>query len=562
MATVEDRWVEYKHMPKKDLLRICVGLNIDIIWKAWKDDIIRTIIEVQDKLANNDRTMNPYSATTVTQFISGYECLEPLPTANPRSQRAERYGLFLKNDLIKRCRDIKVVMGWRSGRNDIIEAILNAEDQAGPSMMRVRRITSTAEPTNLDEDQPMARQHMYYKEKSRNFLKRRCRVFSISRSKRRPTSQLARNIMEVEGKASGMQKIKHIYIPPGPYAPLMPSTSLIPTTQRTIPTTQAPTRNIVLGPDPHQHPNHADITVIYPEPTHNLIAGTGLPIVATTQLNPIYERYRNHTQMPMELSYEPLYRTARMNEAAEIYNEMTLTQLQDIVRARGYTRGIEQASDTKLECIDILLEDDRKQGFLPTAPDPVYSLEPGQLAYSNPDPSIFIRIPTLMQVEVFSILLTSQPDPEEFQLSREEFYEEFTLAEIEKEVLARRVMYAPTVRRQLVRSDMRIFERVRRKRAGLPPRGNEIQQTQGGTVTTTTTATATATTVTTPPVAKAATATETTATSPPVAATTTGTETTVTSPPVAKTTTATETIVPNPPRAKSVTFAPVFDGSR
>ncbi|ELR02968.1 hypothetical protein VC83_03492 [Pseudogymnoascus destructans] len=526
MATVEDRWVEYKHLEKKDLLRICEGLNIDIIWKAWKDDIIRTIIDVQDKLTNYDRTMNAAGAITVTQFVSGYESLELLPTTNPRSQRAERYGLFMKNDLIKRCRDLKVVMGWRSSRDDIIEAILNAEDQAGGSIYIVGPMRSTAQPTNSPEDQPMDRQYKYYKEKSRNFLKRRCKVFRISRSKRRSTPQLARNIMEVEGKASGMQKNKHIYIPQGPYAPVMPSTSLIPT-QPTIPTAWASMGNISSWPNPHQHANHADITVIYPKPTHSLIAGSGLPIAATTQLNPIYAKYRDQTQMPMELSYEPLYRTPRMDEAAAIYNDMSLTQLQDIVRARGYTRGIEQDCDTKLECIDILLDDDRKQGFLPTAPAPVYSLEPGKLEEANPDPSIFIRRPTVMQVEVLRILLTSRLEPEEFQWSREEFYEDFTLAELEKEVFARRVMYVPTVRRQLVRSDMRMFERVRRKRAGLPPRGNEVQQAQDGTVTATTTATAT----------------------------------TLTSPPVAKTTTATETTVPSPPTAKSVTWAPGVDGS-
>ncbi|OBT86759.1 hypothetical protein VE02_04237 [Pseudogymnoascus sp. 03VT05] len=535
MATAEDRWVEYKHMEKKDLLRLCEGLNIDIIWKAWKDDIIRTIIDVQDKLTNYDRTMNASGFITVTQFVSGYECLEPLPTVKPRSERAEQYGLFLKNDLITRCRDLKVSMGWRSSREDIIGAILNAEDQAVPTMYRVGQIRSTLL-LKYPKDQPMAIQNKYYVEKSRNFLKRRCKVFGIRRSKRRPTSQLARLIMDVEGKASGMQNVRHVYIPQGPYAPLMPSTSLIPTPE-TIPTTRALMQNTSLWQEPHQHPNHAGITVIYPDPMPNLTAGTGLPITTTTPLDPIYERYRNRTQMPMELSFEPLHRTARMNEAAANYDEMSLTQLQDIVRARSYTRGIEEDCHTKLECIDVLLEDDRKQGFLPVAPAPVYSVQPGLLAEVNPDPSIFIRTPTVMQLEVFRILLTSQPDPEAFQLSREEFYEEFTVAEAEKEVLARRVMYAPTVRRQLVRSDMRILERVRRKRAGLPPRGSEVRQAPGGTVIATTTATAT------------------TVTDPPVAATATGTETTEADPPVAATTAS------NPPRAKSVTWAPVIDGS-
>ncbi|KFZ05392.1 hypothetical protein V501_08402 [Pseudogymnoascus sp. VKM F-4519 (FW-2642)] len=544
MSTVEDRWVEYKHQEKKALLGMCEGLNIDIIWKAWKDDIIRTIIDVQDKLANYDRTMNRAGFITVTQFVTGYESLEPLPTSNTRSVRTERYGLFMKNDLIKRCRDLNVVMGWRSSRDDIIQAILNAEDQAGNSVYIVGQIRSTSEPTNLPGDQPMDRQYKYYKEKSRRYLKRRCKVFGIPRSKRRPTSQLTRNVMEVEGKASGMQKIKHVYIPQGPYAPLMPSTKLIPT-PATIQTNRASTRNTNSWPSPHQHPNHADITVLYPIPTHNLIADNGLPITTTTPLNPVYERYRDQTQMPMELSYEPLYRTARMEEAAEIYNEMSPTQLQDIVRARGYTRGIEQNSGTKLDCIDVLLDDDRKQGFLPTAPAPVYSVQPGLLAALNPAPGIFIRIPTVMQVDALSILLTSQLEPEEFQLEREEFYEEFTLAEVEKEVLARRVMYVPNVRRQLVRSDMRMFERVRRRKAGLPPREGEGQGAQGGAV------------------AAAATGTATTLPDPPGATTTTATETNVTTTTTTTTATAaaTATAVPNAPIAKSVTWASGVDGS-
>ena len=95
MATLAERWVEYKHMEKKNLLGLCEGLNIDIIWKAWKDDIIRTTIDVQDKLAKYDTAVNKAGVVAVTQFVTGYESLQPLPTAKPRTERAERYGLFI-----------------------------------------------------------------------------------------------------------------------------------------------------------------------------------------------------------------------------------------------------------------------------------------------------------------------------------------------------------------------------------------------------------------------------------------------------------------------------------
>lgn len=473
-------------MEKKDLLGMCENLNIDIIWKTWKDDIIRTTIDVQDKLAKYDPTVNKTGVVTVTQFVSGYESLEPLPTADPRSERTKRYGLFLKNDLIKRCKNLQVNMGWKSSRDDLIEAILAAEDKAGPSPYKVNRISSTAPPTDRSDDQPMARQKKYYGEKSRNYLKRRCKVFRVSKTKRKPTSQLTRSIMDVECRtsASGMLKAKHIYIPNGPDAPPMPPFGQKPTIKATQPIAQPPsqqtTQQTTPWPEPHQHPHHEDITVIYRNPAPNLVGGTGLPLV-TKGLNPVYERYSDQTQMPTEFWYEPLGRTPRMNAAAEEYHNMSLSQLQAIVRARGYTRGIDQDCDTKLDCIDTLLDDDRKHGLLPAARACDYPLEPGKLVDTNPDPEMFLRMPTEMQVEVLWILENSWEEAESFQLSREEFYEDFSQAEMEKEVLMRRVMYAPTVRRQLVRNDMRMFERIRRRRAGLTPRTKvyNTQATQG-----------------------------------------------------------------------------------
>ncbi|KFY18975.1 hypothetical protein V493_08221 [Pseudogymnoascus sp. VKM F-4281 (FW-2241)] len=477
MATHEERWMEYKHMDKKELLGICENLNIDIIWKAWKDDIIRTVIDVQDKLARYDSTMFRHETVTVTQFISGYESLKPLPTYNTRSNRAEQYGLILKNDLITRCKELKVNLGWKSSRDDLIEAILNAEDKAGANISKVS-ITSTAPPMNSAEKQPMARQNKYYDGKTRNYIKRRCRLFRISKSRRRPTSELTRKIIDVEGKTSGLLQIKHVYVPKGPGAPPMPYVDQITTTIGTLPTTQISRQEASFGPEPHQHINHAGVTVVYPSQAHNLTGGSGLPI-ATKQLNPVYERYRDQTQLPMELWYEPLSRTPRMIEAAAKYNEMTLSQLQDIIRARSYTRDIEQDCSTKLECIDTLIDDDRKNNLLPAAPARVYRLQPGEVMESNPDPGIFIRRPTVMQHEVLRILQTSLQEAESFQVSREAFYEQFSQEEMEMEVHARKIIYAPTVRRQLVRSDMRMFERVRRIRAGLPARGDEVPEGEG-----------------------------------------------------------------------------------
>lgn len=513
MATLEKQWVEYKQMEKNELLGLCEKLNIDVIWKAWKDDIIHTAIDVLVRLAKLDPTMNKAGAVTVTQFVSGYESLEPLPTARPRAERAERYGLIMKNDLITRCKALNLNMGWKSSRGDLIAAILTAEDQAGPTPGRIT-IKSTAPPTTIPKDQPMARQTKYYNEKSRNFVKRRCRTFRIARSKRRPTSQLTRNIIEMEGKNSGAFKIKHVYVPKGPDAPPLPDYSQILTTNGTNPTAGPPRQNANPWPAPHPHTNHADITVIYPEPAHGLVAGTGQPIV-TGQLHPMYERYQNATQMPMELWYEPLSRTPRMAEAAAKYNEMALSHLQAIVKARGYTRGIEQDCETKLDCIDILLEDDRKTGLLPAAPAPVYNLHPGKVLDTNPDPQMFIRNPTEMQVDVLMTLHTSWWEADEFQLSREEFYEKFSMGDMEKEVFARRVTYVPHVRRQLVRSDMRMFERVRRRRAGLIPRGDDGQTAHGSTVATTTSVAAPTTTVATTVDAKTA-VTEPTLSNPPI----------------------------------------------
>ncbi|OBT69260.1 hypothetical protein VE03_02028 [Pseudogymnoascus sp. 23342-1-I1] len=537
MAALAQRWVEYKQMEKKDLLGICEKLNIDIIWKAWKDDVIETIIDVQDRLANYDPSMNRAGAVTVVQFLTGYESVEPLPTADPRDKRAERYGIITKNDLVTRCRDLKVNMGWKSSRDDLIEAILNAEEQAGVSPSRIRPINSEA------PDQPILRQKKYYEDKSIRFIKRRCKVFRIPRSKRRPRSQLIRNILEMEGKTSGMFEIKNVYVPKGPLAPPLP-TYQIATTNGTNPAAGTPSQNTGPWPTSYQHPNHEGITVIYPEQTHSLVGGTGLPI-ATGHLNPIYERYQNQTQMPIELWYEPLSRTPRMDEAAAKYNEMPLSHLQAIVRARGYTRGITQDCETKLDCIDILLEDDRKTGLLPAAPAPVYPVQPGKVLESNLDPQMFIRNPTEMQVDVLRILQTSIWEAGAFQLSREAFYEKFSLGEMEREVLARRVMYVPHVRRQLVRSDMRMFERVRRRMAGLVPRGVDVQTTQGGAVAAT--ATATATVAVTRTVAAPMTVTATKAAVP----TTT----------VAVTTSAAATTVPNLPNAKSVAWAADVAGS-
>lgn len=146
MATLEELRAEYQKLGKKDLLEVCEYLNIDIIWKAWKDDIIRTIMDVQEKHANEDPEMNKPGFLTLTQFISGYESLEPLPTAEPRSARTDRYKLVMKNDLIARCKKLRLKMGWEFRRDDIIEAILNAEDQAGGKASKVRRIKSRARP--------------------------------------------------------------------------------------------------------------------------------------------------------------------------------------------------------------------------------------------------------------------------------------------------------------------------------------------------------------------------------------------------------------------------------
>lgn len=458
-------------MEKKDLLKICEGLNIDIIWKAWKDDIIRTTIDVQDKLAKYDPVLNRAGAVAVTQYVSGYESLEPLPTANPRSERATHYGLFLKNDLVTRCQELKVNMGFKSGREELIEAILNAEDKAGPSNALVGRIRTTLEPTKRPDDRPMARHERYYKEKSRKFIRRRCKTFGISRTKSKLTSQLIRDIIEVEGRTSGMQRARHVYVSQalGELAPPMPPFGQIPAINSTEPTFQTYTQVVGQRLDPHSHISHEDIRVVYPDPAPTMESGSGCPLI-TGQLDPVYERYRDQTQMPIEITYEPLYRTPRMMEAAARYNDMTLSQLRSIIHARSFTRSIEQDCYTKLDCIDILVEDDRKHGLLPAASTPVYSLEPGKLVDINPDPQIFIRKPTVMQVSALRDLQTSDLEAEEFQFLREAFYEPFSQQEMEKEVHARRVIYAPTVRRQLVRSDMRMFERVRRRAAGLDPR--------------------------------------------------------------------------------------------
>lgn len=514
-------------MEKKNLLGLCEGLNIDIIWKAWKDDIIRTTIDVQDKLAKYDTAVNKAGVVAVTQFVTGYESLQPLPTAKPRTERAERYGLFMKNDLITRCKQLEVNVGWKSSRDNLIQAILNAEDKAGANPALVGRIRSTVPPTTRSDDQPMARHKVYYKEKSRKYIKRRCKYFRINKSKRKPASQLARDIMDFEGKTSGMLKAKHIYIPKGPEAPRQPTLGPLPTTRETNPATMTPRRSINPHPQPRQHVNHEAVEVIYPSPAPTLVGGSGLPI-ATRQLDPVYERYQNQTQMPIEISYEPLYRTPRMQAAAAKYNSMSLAHLQGIVRARAHTRGIEKECETKLECIDILLDDDRKNNLLPVAPAPIYPLQPGQRVEVNPDSEMFVHMPTVMQVEVLRILEESPQEVESFKLSREAFYELFSQAEMEKEVLLRRLMYAPTVRRQLVRNDMRMFERVRRRRAGLPPRVNGVPRAQG-------VASAVATTVT-------ATAVPNTDTS-------------------AAATTVTATTIPNQLRAKSVTFEPGEDGS-
>ncbi|KFY35569.1 hypothetical protein V494_05796 [Pseudogymnoascus sp. VKM F-4513 (FW-928)] len=468
MATLEQRWIQYKHMEKKSLLQLCEGMNIDVIWKAWKDDIIRTAIDVQDKHAKLDPLVSRTDAVAVTQLITGYESLEPLRTARDSDIRAEHYELFTKNDLVTRCRDLKISMSWKSSRANLIRAIVSTEDRAGPSEARIWPIKSTLPPTTRKEDQPMARQREFYKRKSRNYIRRRCKEFGIKKSSSRSIAQLIRCIMEVESKTSGLSKGKHFHIPVGQGEPKLPVFG--PATNTAIPAAHALIRQTSHPLDPHSHANHEGITVMYPDQAPTLHGGSGFPVIAK-RLDPVYERYRDQTQKPMELSYEPLYRTPRMNEAAEIYNDMSLSQLQAILKARFHTRGIDYNCDTKLDCIDVLLEDDRKEGRLPAAPVVEHALEPGKVMETNPDPEIFTRKPTVMQVAVLRALQTSDQDVESFQLSREAFYEQFSQQEMEAEVHARRIIYTPTVRRQLVKSDMRMFERVRRWKAGLPPRG-------------------------------------------------------------------------------------------
>ncbi|KFY00730.1 hypothetical protein O988_03131 [Pseudogymnoascus sp. VKM F-3808] len=469
-ATLEQRWSAYKQMNKKDLLAICEDLNIDVIWKAWKDDIIRTTIEVQDKLTKGDPITSVPGFETVTQFVSGYESLEPLPKADPRQKRVDRYKLVLKNDLIARCKEFGVPLGWKSSRDELIEAILKAEDEAGDDPNEVIPIKSTARPTIHSEDQPMTKHQAYYGDKSRKYLKRRCKEYNITKSKRKTTSQLARSILENEGRATGLLRTNHVFVPRGTEAPLPPGSKLGPRSG-IVPIFTRPWQRHPIQPKPHAHPNHSDIRVIYPEPPRKLLGGTGLPIT-TKQFNLVYERYRQQTEGPREVWYEPLGRTPRMQVAAAKYHSMTLDHLQSIVKARALSRGIELDYHNKLSCVDVLLEDDRKNNLLPAAPPaPIYDLHPGELAESNPDEEIFIRIPTVMQVDVLKILEESPwVEAEGFMFSREEFYEQFTHAELEPEVHARRVMYEPTIRRLLVRSDMRTFERLRRRMAGLPAR--------------------------------------------------------------------------------------------
>ncbi|KFY36828.1 hypothetical protein V495_07575 [Pseudogymnoascus sp. VKM F-4514 (FW-929)] len=469
-ATLEQRWKAYKQMNKKDLLAICEDLNIDVIWKAWKDDIIRTTIEVQDKLTKGDPITHIPGFEIVTQFVSGYESLEPLPTAEPRQKRADRYKLVLKNDLIARCKEFGVPLGWKSSRDELVEAILKAEVEAGEDPNEVIPIKSTARPTIHSEDQPMTKHQAYYGDKSRKYLKRRCKEYNISKSKRKTTSQLARFILEKEGRATGLLKTNHVFIPRGTQAPFPPGSRLGPRSG-IAPIVTRPWQRHPIQPKPHAHVNHSDIRVIYPEPPRKLLGGTGLPLT-TKQFNPVYERYRQQTEGPREVWYEPLGRTPRMQVAAAKYHSMTLDHLQSIVKARALSRGIELDYHNKLSCVDVLLEDDRKNNLLPAAPPaPIYDLHPGELAESNPDEEIFIRTPTVMQVDVLKILEESPwVEAEGFMFSREEFYEQFTQAELEPEVHARRVMYEPTIRRLLVRSDMRTFERLRRRMAGLPAR--------------------------------------------------------------------------------------------